>query len=406
MKVPLPSRYCGDRTRGQALVEMAIILPVLVLLLLLAIDFGRVFFGWVALNNAARIGANEVAKNPTPWAAGDTNELFYERMARDLMAANCAIPDYDGDGQTNENDGHDELIDDLEAASAPTVQPVFIENADDATDPYEVGDEVRVTLDCDFGFLTPLVGNIVGDPLTISATSTFMIFGGEIAGVPVPVDPVPAGCIGTDLEVPNLVKMTVQQARDAWTSLGFTGSFTPSTGSDDNIVTGQTTSPTASVGSCLLFTASVSVSHKVPDECDDDETLVPLMIGGTVQQARSAWTGAGFTGGFTPLTGSNTDSVDGFTITPDNVPEGECALLTSQINVDHTAGPPAPGECEMPQLLGLSVSAAQSAYTTEGFKGTFSYSPNQSTWLVESQDLVGGQNYACTANVKVSVKKP
>ena len=48
----LPFRRHRKISRGQALVEFAFILPILVLLLLLAVDFGRVFFGWVALNNA------------------------------------------------------------------------------------------------------------------------------------------------------------------------------------------------------------------------------------------------------------------------------------------------------------------------------------------------------------------
>ncbi|MGH2463352.1 MAG: TadE/TadG family type IV pilus assembly protein, partial [Candidatus Limnocylindria bacterium] len=43
-------------TRGQGLVEFAIILPFLMLVLLMAVDFGRVFFGWVGLANASRIG--------------------------------------------------------------------------------------------------------------------------------------------------------------------------------------------------------------------------------------------------------------------------------------------------------------------------------------------------------------
>ena len=63
MKLPLSSP-ARAQPRGQALVEFALILPLLVLLLLLAIDFGRVFFGWVALNNAARIAANEAAVQP------------------------------------------------------------------------------------------------------------------------------------------------------------------------------------------------------------------------------------------------------------------------------------------------------------------------------------------------------
>ena len=52
--------------RGQALVEMAIILPVLVLLLLLAVDFGRVFFGWIALNNASSHRREQSRPLPDP----------------------------------------------------------------------------------------------------------------------------------------------------------------------------------------------------------------------------------------------------------------------------------------------------------------------------------------------------
>ena len=33
------------------MVEFALIMPLLVLLLVMAIDFGRVFFGWVALDD-------------------------------------------------------------------------------------------------------------------------------------------------------------------------------------------------------------------------------------------------------------------------------------------------------------------------------------------------------------------
>jgi len=43
--------------RGQSMVEVAVVAPVLVLLLLAAADFGRIFYTNVALNNAVRAGA-------------------------------------------------------------------------------------------------------------------------------------------------------------------------------------------------------------------------------------------------------------------------------------------------------------------------------------------------------------
>lgn len=56
--------------RGQALVELAIALPLLMLLLLIAIDFGRVFHTHISLANAAREGASYAASNPADLAAG------------------------------------------------------------------------------------------------------------------------------------------------------------------------------------------------------------------------------------------------------------------------------------------------------------------------------------------------
>ena len=50
--------------RGQSIVEFALVLPVLLFLLLMGLDFGRVFLGWVNLNNAARVGANYAALYP------------------------------------------------------------------------------------------------------------------------------------------------------------------------------------------------------------------------------------------------------------------------------------------------------------------------------------------------------
>ena len=46
------------------MVEFALVLPLLALLLVMAVDFGRVFFGWVSLTNAARIGANYAGYTP------------------------------------------------------------------------------------------------------------------------------------------------------------------------------------------------------------------------------------------------------------------------------------------------------------------------------------------------------
>jgi Flp pilus assembly protein TadG len=51
-------RPCKRRkTRGQSLVEFAILLPALTLILALAADFGRAFTAYIAISSAAREGA-------------------------------------------------------------------------------------------------------------------------------------------------------------------------------------------------------------------------------------------------------------------------------------------------------------------------------------------------------------
>lgn len=57
------------RTRGQSLVELALILPVLMLLVAATIDLGRIFYSQITITNAAREGAMEASRNPTSFQA-------------------------------------------------------------------------------------------------------------------------------------------------------------------------------------------------------------------------------------------------------------------------------------------------------------------------------------------------
>ena len=54
--------YLKNR-RGQAMVEMALALPVLILLLLATMEFGRVLHGLLVVTQAAREGARSMAVN-------------------------------------------------------------------------------------------------------------------------------------------------------------------------------------------------------------------------------------------------------------------------------------------------------------------------------------------------------
>ena len=56
-----------DGRLGQSLAEFALTLPLALLMILFGLDFGRVFLGWVSLNQAAREAANYAAMNPAAW---------------------------------------------------------------------------------------------------------------------------------------------------------------------------------------------------------------------------------------------------------------------------------------------------------------------------------------------------
>ena len=363
------------------MVEFAIILPIMALLLVIAVDFGRVFFGWVGTHNAARIAANAAASDPDAWRPpGNTaaQNRYRQAVLNELTALGCQKL---GGGA-------------WALADVPT--PTFYNMPNSfSSDPYEVGDHAGVTISCQMQLITPLAGTIVGSPFTMSAYSEFPVRAGTINGIPIGNQPPSAGCL--DQVVPNLVGLTVANARTSWSNAGFTGALTPSSGSDDDIVSAQTTTPAYQPGDCAPATTSVTVTHTPATTCSGTEIQVPNLTGLTLTQARGSWAGAGFTGTFNPATGNDTNIVTG-----QNVAAGSCEEPTTSITVTHE--PPPPPQCTMPQLIGnYRANQGETPFRTAGFTGTYTISrPPQGNYNITSQSLVGGQSYNCTSSVSVA----
>jgi Flp pilus assembly protein TadG len=74
-------RSASVRETGSALVELAVALPVLVLLLIGTIDFARAFYQAIELTNAARAGAQFGAKN----LGTGTNDDAMRAVARNAV---------------------------------------------------------------------------------------------------------------------------------------------------------------------------------------------------------------------------------------------------------------------------------------------------------------------------------
>jgi len=147
-----------DRSLGQSMVEFAIVFPVILLLLMVAIDFGRVYLGWVNLQNMTRIAANFAANNATDFATNDAATItrYRSQVRNDATASNCQLLDTAGNP----------------TADAPL--PTF--------SGFGMGDTATVEFDCQFSIITPVIKNIFDNGLLrVSASSAFPVKSAIIA---------------------------------------------------------------------------------------------------------------------------------------------------------------------------------------------------------------------------------
>ena len=84
------------KQRGQALVEFALILPIFLLLLLAAVDFGRAYFTLQVVNNASREGARRGIIPGT--VTSDVTTIVQSRLTSGGLAATPTITVTNVDG--------------------------------------------------------------------------------------------------------------------------------------------------------------------------------------------------------------------------------------------------------------------------------------------------------------------
>jgi len=85
MHINLKSKQQRRFHHGQSLVEMALMVPILLVLVIGAIEFGRLFFTKIVITNAAREGAYYLSTHPSDYA----NTV----SAAENEAANSGIPE-------------------------------------------------------------------------------------------------------------------------------------------------------------------------------------------------------------------------------------------------------------------------------------------------------------------------
>ncbi|MFA7297142.1 MAG: TadE/TadG family type IV pilus assembly protein [Dehalococcoidia bacterium] len=124
--------------RGQSTVELALLLPVIVLLLFGVLEFGRVFNAWIVVTQAsregARIGATQCATNA---ACSGNVEAWVNNSLGGLDPANMTW--------------------------------------DMTPGPYSAGGTLQVTVDYDVAITTPVISNLVGNTLTVHGATSMRL---------------------------------------------------------------------------------------------------------------------------------------------------------------------------------------------------------------------------------------
>lgn len=145
------------RSRGQALVEFALILPVFLLLLVIAIDFGRLFYTYVQINNAAREGAAVAIYAPT----------------NATQIASHATGEKNAQGQRG--DIENAIVVTTSCADSTLARtPIDCSLAQGGTGS---GYTVTVNVNQRFVFLTPLISSMFGSSLQLNASATAAVLG-------------------------------------------------------------------------------------------------------------------------------------------------------------------------------------------------------------------------------------
>jgi Flp pilus assembly protein TadG len=136
------------RHAGQALVEFALVFPIVVLLILALFDAGRAVAGFTTLTNAARHGVRVAIVNQSDSTDCLTAETSGYRLYKCAAAANTT-----GLG-----------------IRAPDVQDALVTG----TGCPDVGCDVTVTVSWQYRAITPIIGALIG-PRTIQASATMPI---------------------------------------------------------------------------------------------------------------------------------------------------------------------------------------------------------------------------------------
>ncbi len=394
------------------------VLPILLLLTLVALDFGRVYLGYINIQNMARIAANFAANNPDAW--GVTPDLavqlqYKNQILADASATNCQLPKVAG----------------VTVVPAPTFSDTGGNGK--ATD---LGDTAEVQISCRFGVITPIISNIVGSGVAVSAKSTFAVKSGMVAfeGTGGGTSSAPTAAFtanGTPSKLQGVTPVATISGNAPFHVDFVDSSFTGATDWSWNFGDGST-SAVRDPGDHVFSLAGTYVVKQTASNSIGSSTAELTVIVATSNVDFTATPGGGapgvtvtFTSTSTPggttfawTFGAGEGSGTGATVTHKynavgtydvsltvTYPSPTGPVTTTKVGLINIAVP----LCQVPQFSTSSVHINQAVgvWTAAGFAATnLSVGPGAANgsgnWTIRSQTLVGGTPVPCGSAIQVN----
>ena len=387
-----------DRSRGQSLAEFALVIPVVLFITLIALDFGRIYLGYINLQNMARVAANYASNNATAWADNDAvAKATYQAIIRnDATATNCRLP----------------VVSGVQTAPAPTFPSGT-----------EFGDTAEVAITCTFSVITPFISSVLGNTVSVSASAVFPIRTGQIAsneGPPPITDPPNPAFSANNTYGGAPLSVTFSDE-----SGGFPTSWswdfgdgetscctdqdpthiydTPGTydvslvvsndyGSSDPLV--KTALVTVLPSEGVIFSADPSVSGPAP--------LVVTFTDESTVTSPTGWLwefgdGTSSTTQNPPAKTYNNPGSYTVTLTVTTATDTFSSTIANYINVEVPS-------CTVPKLIGLRRNSAQSAWAAKGFTTTVGDQPSapSGNYWITYQSQTGNTTVPCNSPVVVN----
>ncbi len=393
----------GRAGRGQSLVEFALVLPVILLVLVLAIDFGRTYLGYINLQNMARIAANYAANNPTAAWGSPTDPAviaYRNQIINDARATNCTLPVVSG---------------------APVIpNPVFVDHTGNGTTK-DVGDTATVSLTCSFRILTPIVAGIVGTNgnLPVSASAEFPVKSGLIGTGGTTATAPTAAFFGTPLSGPAPLAVTFTDQSTGSGPMTFGWDF-----NGDGNIDSAVEDPTYTYAAPGQYKVTLIVTNSVGSDSVTRNNYVtvgnPLAVVSFTAMPSS---------GPRPLTVQFTDTSSNsptsweWDFNDDGVPDstlqnplpftytvvGTYSVRLTVVNAGGTSSTLVSdlitvtvGTCTVPSFAGVLSGSAQGIWMAANFTTTVDFQQGNLPWTIQSQNQVVGQQIPCNSPITVS----